>query len=250
LSFLILKKGKVTHGLIVLFNNLNHASNAGVIEKEVIMSYLQQEKAYLDSGLIENYLAGTDILVLKEFTDNKSMIEKFSRKYGEDNHPKIVLCGLNPGRFGAGKTGIPFIDYDSLSCLIDGVTRHDKERSAQFFYDVVQTIGPKLFYETFYVTNVSFVGYTRQGKNLNYYDLPDDAKAFVYSQFRNEMEQVAPSKIVSLGGAVKRTVTDLFSGSDIDISHQLPHPNYCAFPKNYAVCKRRYIELLQSFLKG
>lgn len=134
--------------------------------------------------------------------------------------------------------------------MIDGVTRHDKERSAQFFYDVVQTIGPKLFYETFYVTNVSFVGYTRQGKNLNYYDLPDEAKAFVYSQFRNEMAQVAPSKIVSLGGAVKRTVTDLFSGSDIDISHQLPHPNYCAFPKTTQCVKEDTLNCFSLFSKA
>ncbi len=67
----------------------------------------------------------------------------------KDSFPKTVLCRINPGRFGAAKTGVSFIDFTSLSQMIDGVNRDDSERSAKFFFDVVQEFGVKRFYQNF-----------------------------------------------------------------------------------------------------
>jgi hypothetical protein len=50
-----------------------------------------------------------NIGVLSDFFDNKEVIFEFYRQYFKPNEPKIVLCGINPGRFGAGQTGIPFL---------------------------------------------------------------------------------------------------------------------------------------------
>jgi len=33
---------------------------------------------------------------------------KFYKKYYNDNNPRFLILGINPGRFGAGVTGIPF----------------------------------------------------------------------------------------------------------------------------------------------
>src|SRR5437870_2134881 len=36
------------------------------------------------------------------------VIEKFYRKFYDDNKPRRIIMGINPGRFGAGVTGLAF----------------------------------------------------------------------------------------------------------------------------------------------
>ena len=208
------------------------------------MIHKELKNKYIDSGKIELLLDESGISILSDFIKNWESIEKFNRKYYGEKLPKTVLCGINPGKNGAGKTGIPFIDFKSLSEIMDDIDRNDTERSAQFFYDIVKEIGVTRFYKSFYITNISWVGYLKDGKNLNYYDLPLIAKRFVYDMFKYEMKLVSPRKIISLSGEVKKTVTELFGNSNIDIKEQLPHPNYCAFPNNYEACKAKYTDLL------
>lgn len=113
------------------------------------MIYEDLKRKYIDSGKIDLLLKDTDISVLRGFLDNWDMIRKFNDKFYGDNLPKTVLCGINPGKNGAGKTGLPFLDFTSLSKVMGGVDRQDTERSAQFFYDIVQEIGVKDFYKSF-----------------------------------------------------------------------------------------------------
>jgi len=208
-------------------------------------------KKYLESGDIERLLEGSGIEILKEFLANWDNILEFNRKYYAKGEPKTVLCGINPGRLGAGKTGVPFIDFKSLSQLIPNVMRDDTERSAQFFYEVVKHFGAELFYNSFYVTNVSWVGYAKRQKtqkNVNYSDLPIPARDAVLSLFGYEMNLVKPITVISLGGLVKETV-DSVIGPSVRTNITLLHPNYCAFPKNRERCKRQYIEILEPFVK-
>ncbi len=213
------------------------------------MIYEDLKKKYIDSGKIELHLKGTDISILDEFLDNWEAISKFNNNYYGNNLPKIVLCGINPGKNGAGKTGLPFLDFTSLSKMVRGIDRQDTERSAQFFFDIVQELGAKDFYKSFYVTNISWVGYLKDHKNINYYDLPLAAKRFVYDMFKYEMKAVNPTTIISLSGAVKDTVVELFSEMDTNTDRQLPYPNYCAFPANYDNCKEKYLTLLSPYIK-
>jgi len=211
------------------------------------MLYEELKNKYIDNEKIELLLKDSEITVLDEFLENWETIRKFNKKMYGDKLPKTVLCGINPGKNGAGKTGIPFVDFTSLTKMIDGVDREDTERSAQFFFDIVQEIGVEKFYRSFYVTNVSWIGYISGNKNVNYYDLPINVKQFLYEMFQYEMEVVKPTTIISLSGAVKETISELFDNSNINISQQLPHPNYCAFPKNYDSCKKQYIDLLSKY---
>ena len=75
-----------------------------------------------------------------------------------------VICGINPGRNGAGKTGVPFLDFNSLSQLLPNLKKEDSERSSQFFFEIVEHFGAKKFYETFYVTNISWLGFIKDNK--------------------------------------------------------------------------------------
>lgn len=207
------------------------------------------KRQYIDSGEMNQLLQGSDISMLSDFLDNWDVMKQFEQQFYADGYPKVVLCGINPGRLGAGKTGIPFIDFASLSKMIPGIDRNDSERSASFFFDVVQSIGVKTFYQHFYVTNVSWIGFQQNNRNVNYDQLPEAAKVFVYRMFRFEMDQVEPVTIISLGSVVHDTVRGCFDDIDIDVSQALSHPNYCSFPKHYERCKAQYIEVLSEYIK-
>jgi len=203
------------------------------------------KERYLSSSIFEK----EDIKILDDFLDNWENVKRFNEKYYNGNYPKTVLCGINPGKNGAGKTGVPFLDFSSLSELLEGVNRTDTERSAQFFYNIVKEFGAKNFYKSFYVTNISWIGFIHNGKNVNYYMLSEPAKRFIYEMFSYEMSIIAPTKIISLSGEVTTTLNSLFKDTEIDISTHLSHPNYCAFPKNYEKCKAQYIEVLSSYAR-
>jgi len=204
-------------------------------------------RRYIESGKLETLLEGSDISLLLDFMSHWDVMMQFNKQFYKGGFPKTVLCGINPGRLGGGKTGVPFVDFTSLSQMLDDVNQNDSERSARFFFDVIQAFGAERFYQNFYVTNISWVGYSNNNKNVNYYQLPAAAQQFVLDMFQWEMQQVAPQTIISLSGAVKDAITELFEGSSIEIGNHLPHPNYCAFPKNYERCKSQYIELLTSY---
>lgn len=193
-------------------------------------------------------LNGDDISVLREFEDNIFIAKRFVKAYCSSQRPSVVLCGINPGRLGAGKTGIPFLDFASLSKLLADIDRRDSERSAQFFFEVIEHFGAKAFYSAFHVTNISSVGFERAGSNVNYYDLPERALKYVHAAFDEEIKAVQPTAIISLAGSVHNTVKQLFSTSSIDISTCLPHPNYCAFPSQRDRCKARYFEVLSQYV--
>ncbi|HIP11449.1 MAG TPA: DUF4918 family protein [Arcobacter sp.] len=203
------------------------------------------KERYISSSIFDD----EDIIVLDDFLDNWENVKRFNEKYYDGYYPKTVLCGINPGKNGAGKTGVPFLDFSSLSKLIDGVVSADTERSAQFFYDIAEEIDAEKFYRSFYVTNISWIGFTKDGNNKNYYELSDSVKDFIYDAFKYEMSVVAPKTIISLSQEVKKTVNNIFKSSGINTSASLPHPNYCAFPKNYEKCKMQYIEMLAQYIK-
>src|SRR5207237_5309002 len=79
----------------------------------------------------------------------------------------------NPGRFGAGITGITFTDPVALGddCGIPNHLPRRRELSSIFVYDVVNALGgATTFYRDFFLSAVCPLGFTRGGLNLNYYD--------------------------------------------------------------------------------
>ncbi len=109
----------------------------------------------------------------------------FYHKYYNDQNKRVMIIGINPGRFGGGVTGIPFTDPIRLQneCNIENVWPKKQELSSLFMYDMIKAFGNVItFYNTFYITAVSPLGFTRHNKNLNYYDdkhLQKEIKHFV-----------------------------------------------------------------------
>ncbi|HEV7622401.1 MAG TPA: uracil-DNA glycosylase family protein [Flavisolibacter sp.] len=99
--------------------------------------------------------------------------ELFFQQYYNDDHQRTLLLGINPGRFGAGVTGINFTAPRQLTdyCGIEHSFKMQSELSAEFIYEVVnQYGGPKLFYANFFIGSISPLGFIKNGKNINYYD--------------------------------------------------------------------------------
>jgi hypothetical protein len=107
-----------------------------------------------------------------------SAVSRFYRKYYNDNKPRHLIIGINPGRFGAGSTGIPFTDTirleEKCGIIIKGL--RTRETSSVFIYQMIdQYGGPDKFYRDFFISAVSPLGFTARSKtgkevNYNYYD--------------------------------------------------------------------------------
>ncbi len=121
------------------------------------------------------------ITVMNPFHKNNEVllvIKEFYRKYYSDTRPRHLILGINPGRFGAGVTGIPFTDTVRLKekCGLEIPGIRTYETSSVFIYEMIDSYGgPEKFYSDFYISAVSPLGFTKTGangkeKNFNYYD--------------------------------------------------------------------------------
>lgn len=104
----------------------------------------------------------------------KEITRTFYEKYYGDQQERRMIIGINPGRLGAGLTGIPFTDPIRLNevCGIANEFDPKPELSSKFVYALIDRMGgPKAFYDRYYISSVSALGFVKDGKNLNYYDI-------------------------------------------------------------------------------
>jgi hypothetical protein len=101
------------------------------------------------------------------------IVSAFLNKYYADDAPRKLFLGINPGRFGAGVTGVNFTAPKQLKedCGIDHPFKNQTELSAEFIYEMIHAYGGvKGFYEHFFIGSVCPLGFVQHGKNINYYD--------------------------------------------------------------------------------
>jgi len=111
-------------------------------------------------------------LYTQQRQDVLDILEVFLKKYYSDDHERILLLGINPGRYGAGITGINFTAPKQLKeiCRIENPFS-GTELSAEFIYKMIEAYGGvKEFYSNFFIGSVCPLGFVQNGKNLNYYD--------------------------------------------------------------------------------
>jgi len=139
------------------------------------------------------------INIMNPFKDDKNIIatsSAFYNKYYGDNHARHLILGINPGRFGAGLTGIPFTDPKRLieKCGLPYTGESAHEPSSVFVYEVIDAFGgPEAFYEKFYINSICPLGFTSISKkdktiNYNYYDSKELTKA-VYDFIKQSIQQ-------------------------------------------------------------
>jgi hypothetical protein len=103
----------------------------------------------------------------------RRIVTRFHRKYYSDDKPRTLMLGINPGRLGAGSTGLSFTDTkrceSDLGIPVNGLRTH--EPSSDFFYRMIRAAGgAESFYSQVYVHAVCPLGFVKDGVNLNYYD--------------------------------------------------------------------------------
>lgn len=138
------------------------------------------------------------IEIMNPFTDPRgwSYTTQFYQRFYSDNKKRKLVFGINPGRFGAGITGVPFTDPIRLAnvCAIDNDFPKKAELSSIFVYDVVERYGgPQAFFGDVFITALSPLGYTLHGKNLNYYDDPQllrDTEPFIIDCIRKQISML------------------------------------------------------------
>lgn len=121
------------------------------------------------------------IRIMNPFRENfhvMPLVSSFYKKFYNDELSRHLIIGINPGRFGAGSTGIPFTDTKRLieKCGLSIAGINTFEPSSAFIYEMIDEYGgPDKFYSGFYISAVSPLGFTKSGKsgkhvNYNYYD--------------------------------------------------------------------------------
>jgi len=108
----------------------------------------------------------------------QEVVLKFYQTYYHDNNKRKIILAINPGRLGAGATGIPFTDTKRLRdvCGIQSAIPETHEPSSVFVYDVIDAYGgPEKFYNEFFIGSVCPLGFLKKNEkgnwiNFNYYD--------------------------------------------------------------------------------
>jgi len=138
--------------------------------------------------------AGADILNPYRDSAAWAATERFYLKYYSDSRPRALIFGINPGRYGAGITGVPFTDPIRLAekCGIANDWKKQAELSSQFVYLMIDASGgPEAFYSRYHFTALSPLGFVKEGKNLNYYDDKELMRSFEPFMLRCIRRQLA-----------------------------------------------------------
>jgi hypothetical protein len=150
---------------------------------------------------------GVDWLFPYEDKAVMDILEIFLKTFYYDRHSRMLLLGINPGRFGAGITGIPFTDPIRLesACGIINSFQKKQELSSIFVYDIINALGgPEYFYKRFYISSICPLGFIKDGKNFNYYDsseLEQTVRPYMVAHIRNLIERIGvkTKKVFSIG---------------------------------------------------
>jgi hypothetical protein len=163
-------------------------------------------------------------------------VTEFFRKFYSDTQKRVYILGINPGRFGAGITGISFTDPVALreECGIPNELGNARELSSKFVYEFIHRYGGvEKFYGNFYLNSICPLGFTRDGRNYNYYDDPRLLKMLEGYIVSNLWKQIGH-------GAVREHVICLGTGRNFDHFKKL-NEKHGFFGKIYPIEHPRFI---------
>ena len=182
-------------------------------------------------------------------------VTAFYDRYFNDSNRRVFLVGINPGRFGGGATGIAFTDSDALRAWgIPNAIPETRELSAQFVSEVIGRYGgPERFYSRCFITSFCPLGFTKQGRNYNYYDdagLRDAVLPWVRRTFARQLAFGAERTAIVLGkGKNYEMLSRMNRGAGFfDEIVPLEHPRFIMQYRRRsleAFC-RRYLDALEA----
>jgi Domain of unknown function (DUF4918) len=163
---------------------------------EKVISFYNQLDLKLPSEL--------QVSVLNPYKEEevRKCVSAFYRKYFNDQRRRTFIMGINPGRFGGGRTGISFTDPVALRkfCGIENNFGNKRELSSEFIYLMIEEFGGiEKFYRYFFISAVCPLGFTKGTKNYNYFDekpLLDAVQPFIKKTFQQQIEMGAREDVL------------------------------------------------------
>lgn len=190
---------------------------------------------YKNLNLPDNLPRGIEVINPYQHKVVKRCLGLFLDLYFADNRKRVLVMGINPGRFGSGITGVSFTDPVALHehCGIENNFVKKRELSSEFIYRFIgKWGGTKKFYQDFFLTAVSPIGFTKNGLNYNYYDdkkLSSVVKSFIFHTLKQQIDFGVRDTCILLGTGKNQKVFT-------EINKELG-----LFRKVYAVEHPRYI---------
>lgn len=169
------------------------------------MTFGEQVAGFYKNLQVPAVPEGVDVLNPLNDPEVQRVIKEFYTRFFNDNSPRTFLIGINPGRHGGGSTGVPFTDPQKLEEILEIPNSFEgqQELSSKFIYQMIDYLGgPFDFYKRFYITSVSPLGFTKDGKNLNYYDsreLEQQLEGYIIENMREQLSFGAKPVAFSLG---------------------------------------------------
>lgn len=183
-------------------------------------------------------------------------VKQFLQKFYNDSNKRNLIVGINPGRFGAGITGVNFTAPRQLivNCGIQHSLGNSSEFSAEFIYEVIEQYGgPEIFYKDWFLGSVCPLGFVQDGVNINYYDdkkLKEAVTPFIIKSITGQVSFTSDNGYcICIGGAKNFNFL-----SKLNEEHgwfkkvvPLPHPRFIMQYKRKE--KQKYIEEYISALR-
>lgn len=179
--------------------------------------------------------SGIEILDPYTNPETRRVVHEMVTRYYTDAPPRLGMWGINPGRFGAGITGLSFTDPWAVSNLlnIDTTLTGRRELSAEFISMVIESYGgPTAFYRDVYMCALSPLGFVMGDKNINFYDDPKLIRSivpFVLSSLQTQHQAgLIADRCIILGTGKLKTFAEREVKSTMGYKYieYLEHPRY------------------------
>ncbi len=179
--------------------------------------------------------------VLNPFFDNPEtlvVMEKFYKKFYNDNDQRKFIIGINPSRHGAGVTGVPFTDTKRLKShsQIEMKSTHTHEISSVYVHSVIDAFGGTAkFYKEFFINSPFPLAIIQKKKgrwlNANYYDdkkLFEAVKPFMIKSLKDHISLGLDTSEVFILGKKNAVFLDKINKEEkfFDKMTILDHPRY------------------------
>ena len=199
-------------------------------------TFAQYVERFLTQVSIPDILpSGIEVLQPYGDPEVRRVLHEMCVKYYSSSSRRIGVWGINPGRFGAGLTGLSFTDPWAVQhdLAITTTLSGRREMSAEFISMVIAAYGgPTTFYRDVYMSALSPLGFIRDGVNINFYDDPALEKMMTPNIIRwmNDVFEHRVRRDVSLllGSGKLRTFMERSVREAVGVSEviYLDHPRY------------------------
>ena len=178
---------------------------------------------------------GIEVLFPYSNDEVRRVVHEMCIRYYTSHGPRIGVWGINPGRFGAGLTGLAFTDPWAVEHdlgIPTSVTGR-REMSAEFISRVIEAYGGATeFYRDVFLSALSPLGFIRKGANINFYDDPELERTMtplIISWMRKVFDAgVRKDTTILLGSGKLRSFMENKVREQIGVSEviYLDHPRY------------------------